>query len=124
MKLSATATYTPRGSTGQFVEAKITPGVKAAVQASGQLVAEEARSLVHVLSGRLRDSIHSAIREGDGGRTVIADVIADAPYAAVEEFRIGGARGPSHAYMRPALDTARQAIRELFNSQVALGLKK
>lgn len=119
MILKATATYTPRMSTGQFIESRITPGVRASVEASGQIVVDEAKNIVHVITGRLRDSIHSAVREQDG-RTVVADVIADAPYASFEEFRMGGAKGPSHAFLRPALDTARQAIREVFNSQVAL----
>lgn len=121
MMLKATATYTPRGSVGQFIEAKITPGVVASVEASGQLVADEAKGIVHVVSGRLKDSIHSVLRETDG-KTIAADIIADTPYAAIEEFRLGGPRGPGHAYLRPALDTARQAIKDLFRSQVSLRL--
>lgn len=122
MKMHATATFTARMSTGQFIENRITPGVRASVEASGQLVVDEAKAIVHVITGQLRDSIHSVVRETE--KTLIADVIADAPYASFEEFRVGGARGPSHAFLRPAMDSARQGIRELFRSQVSLRLLK
>ena len=122
MKMHATATFTQRMSTGQFIANRIKPGVRASVEASGQLVVDEAKVIVHVITGQLRDSIHSVVRETE--KTVIADVVADAPYASYEEFRVGGAKGPSHAFLRPALDTTRQAIRDLFKSQVALRLQK
>lgn len=58
-----------------------------------QVIADEAKILVHVVTGNLRNSIYVEVTENGGF------VIADTDYAGIEEYREG------HAYMRPAFDT-------------------
>jgi HK97 gp10 family phage protein len=139
MRLAATATFRPRGDSGQFIASFVTPGVLASVSASAELVVSEAKAIVPVDTGALRDSIGASVAEAE--RTVVGTVVAGMPYAAYVEYGTGqrgaasAGAGPfqysptwpgqaAQPYMRPALDTAREAIKELFRSQIALALKK
>lgn len=135
--LTATATYRPRSDMGQFIAAKITPAVRASVEAASKLIVDEAKSIAPVKTGALRDSISATVVDGES--TVIGTISADVPYAGYVEFGVGvrGAaspgRGPypygdrpgqvAQPYMRPALDTTRDAVRAVFASQIAIGLK-
>ena len=60
-------------------------------------IRDDARDYVHIESGDLRDDIDSEAN-GDEGR-----VGSNLPYAATEEFRIGGRYSGSHSYLRKAL---------------------
>ena len=132
--IHATATSTFRSGTGQFIAGKITPAVRAGVEAFGNLVLQEAQAIVPVDTGELRDSGSVTVEEGD--KRVVAHVVFSAPHAAFVEFGTGqrGAGSPgagpysysptwpgmaAQPYLRPALDTAREAGKELFRSQVA-----
>ncbi len=140
MTVSAKSVYRPRMSSGQFIAARITPGVIAAVEASDALVLQEAQALVPVRTGELKSSGH-VVPVQQKGSTVVGGVAFDAGHAAYVEFGTGirGAAGPGSGpypysstwpgmtprpYLRPALDTAREAIRGIFRSQVALSLNK
>ena len=140
MIVSAKSVYRPRLSTGQFIDAKITPGVIAAVEASDAMVLQEAQAIVPVRSGELLAS-GKVLPVEQKGSTVVGGVAFTAHHAAYVEFGTGirGAAGPGSGpypysttwpgmspqpYLRPALDTAREAIRGLFRSQVALNLNK
>ncbi len=138
MRLIASATFRPRGDLGRYVESYVTPGVKAAVEASTKLIETSAKALCPVDTGRLRDSITSTVEET--GKTVVGTVSPNTDYAAFVEFGTGiaGASSPgagpgpysptwagmvAQPYMRPALDENREAIAELFRSEIALGLR-
>lgn len=138
MKLSAKATFRPRGDFGQFVPAKISPAVVASVTAAAQLIQTTAQGLCPVDTGALRDSIGVTI--DDSGLTVVGTVAPTEPYAGYVEFGTGirgaasaGAGGgpysetwegmPAQPYMRPALDETKPAILELFRSQIATAIQ-
>ena len=74
-----------------------------------EAIVQEARRRVHVITGRLRGSIHIT-RTSSSGALAIADVAADAPYAGYEEF--GTVHRPPHPYMRPAVDKYRKPYRD------------
>lgn len=132
--IHATATSTFRGNLGQFVSGKITPAVRAGVKAFGDLVLQEAQAIVPVDTGELRDS-GSVVME-ESVKRVVAHVVFSAPHSAFVEFGTGQAGAssagagpysysatwkgmPARPYLRPALDTARDAGKALFASQVA-----
>jgi HK97 gp10 family phage protein len=76
--------------------------------AGGKPVVDYARSIVHVVTGNLRDTIH--VEESD--EAGVAQVVAGGDgvdYAADEEF--GNSRRPPHPYLRPAVDATKSAVR-------------
>lgn len=136
--IHATATSTFRSGTGQFIAGKITPAVRAGVKAFGDLVLQEAQAIVPVDTGELRDSGKVVMEES--AKRVIAHVVFSANHAAYIEFGTGQAGAsspgagpysysatwkgmPARPYLRPALDTAREAGKALFASQVAAEFK-
>lgn len=136
--LKATATSTPRGDAGRFIAAKLSPAVKAAVEVAGKAVLEEAQRMAPVRTGALRDSGELSVTETD--KTATAHIAFTADYAAYVEFGTGR-RGASSAgagagpydpnwpgmeaqpFMRPALDSTREVVKEIFRSQIAIALK-
>jgi HK97 gp10 family phage protein len=140
MSVSARAQYTPRSSSGQFVAVSITPAVIEATESSLDLLAEKAKEYVAVDTGELRDSIHAEPVD-TSGQTVTGRVTAGTDHDGYVEFGTGirGAEsdgagaGPydpawpgmvAQPYMRPALDEARDAVIENFNSGISLALTK
>lgn len=136
--VNATATYTPRGDAGQFVSSRVTPAARASVEASAQFVLAEARAIVAVDTGQLRDSGKIAVEQT--GKIVRSHVVFDAPHAMYVEFGTGVAGAaspgagpfdydpswpgmPSQPFLRPALDSAREVVKELFKSNIALEFK-
>lgn len=137
--ITARATYTPRGSGGQFIAAKITPAIIKSVAAAQGLIVQEARSLCPVRTGQLRDSIAAAEPE-DTGKTVVGQVYASEPHAAFVEYgtgqrgaaSAGAGKGPYSAswhgmaaqpFLRPALDSTREAVKGIFNSNLSIALR-
>lgn len=121
-------------SSGQFIAAKVTPAVTACVEAACQLVVQEAKALCPVDTGALSESIDSRVDEV--GATIQGTIYASAPYAGYVEFGTGqrgaGSAGagpypysatwighPAQPFLRPALDTAREAVLALFRGQIA-----
>lgn len=99
------------------------------VEQSAEVILEEAEAIVPVDSGELRESGHVEIEAS--GDKVTGFVVFDAEHAAYQEFGTGirGAASPSagpgpydpnwpgvpaQPYLRPAADTARPAIAEIF----------
>jgi HK97 gp10 family phage protein len=137
--IRAYAQAAPRsGSTGQFISARITPAIRAAVETSVKTVLEEAQRLVPVRTGELRDSGYTSVQEGD--KTITGYVGFSADHAAYVEYGTGqrGAESSGHGpgpysatwkgmpaqpYLRPALDATRETIREVMASQIALSLR-
>lgn len=138
MKLSAKVTYRPRMTSGQFMEAVITPGARASVQAACSTIQQRAQELCPVDTGALQASITTEIN--DSGRTVVGTVAPHTPYAAFVEFGTGergaasagagaGPYGPhpgqaAQPYMRPAFDEAKPTILDLFRSNLATQLRQ
>ncbi len=139
MKLNATATFRPRGSGGQFVEAVISPRVVAAVTAAGRLVQATAQQLCPVDTGDLQRSITLEVEET--ARTIVARVAPHMPYAAYVEFGTGIAGSlsegagddikysstwpgmPAQPYMRPALDACREPVAGIFRGELSLAFR-
>lgn len=138
MRLKATATYRPRMTSGQFMDTVITPGARAAVQATCDFIQQRAQELAPVDTGALRDSITTEIAEG---KTVVGVVAPHVDYAADVEFGTGVAgassagagAGPynqnwpgaaAQPYMRPAYEEAKPIVLDMFKSQIATGLKQ
>ncbi len=99
------------------------------VEQSAEIVLEEAEAIVAVDTGELRESGHVEIEVK--GAEATSYVVFDAEHAAFVEYGTGqrGAASPgagegpydpnwpgmvSQPYLRPALDTARPAIVEIF----------
>lgn len=139
MRLQATATFRPRSDLGRFVEAHITPAVRASVEASCKLIENSAKIYVPVDTGALRDSITTEI--DDSGRTIRGVVGPHTHYAAFVEFGTGirGASSPgagegpysltwkgmpAQPYMRPALDENKPVILDVFRAQISTALEK
>lgn len=140
VSLKAKVAYTPRGAGGQFITARLTPGVIASVRAAQGLIVQEAQNLAPVRTGALRDSIAASEPE-ETGKTVVGAVGASAPYAGYLEYGTG-VRGAASAgagpypysaswpgmearpFLRPALDTTREAVKEIFASALSIALKE
>lgn len=137
MSLRATSTFASRGDVGRFVANKITPGVRASVEASAEYVLDQAKQLVPVDTGELRDS--GTTRIADTDKSVVGTVEFTADHAGYIEYGTGvrGAEGPmpgpypyneswpgmeAQPYLRPAMDSARDVIREIFASNIAVRL--
>jgi HK97 gp10 family phage protein len=125
-------------SSGQFMDAVITPGARAAVQAACTTIQQRAQELAPVDTGALRDSI--TVEIDDSGKTVVGTVGPHVDYAAYVEFGTGKAGAsspgagagpynpnwpgmPAQPYMRPAYDEVKPQIIDLFRSQIATQLK-
>jgi HK97 gp10 family phage protein len=121
-------------SSGQFIAAKVTPAVTASVTAACQLVEQEAKSLCPVDTGTLAQSI--SFRVDEVGASIQGTIYAAADYAGYVEFGTGqrgaGSAGagpypysatwighPAQPFLRPALDTAREAVLAIFRGQIA-----
>lgn len=70
--------------------------VEAIIEKFAGLIEAEAKTLVPVRTGRLRDEIHTVLNG------LVADIISDTPYSVYVEY---GSQGrPSHPFMRPAIE--------------------
>ncbi len=137
MKFSATSQYTPMNA--EVLMRAVKQAARLSVEQSAEIVLEEAEALVPVDTGELRESGHTVIEEATED-TVTGKVVFDADHAAYVEFGTG-IRGASSAgagpgpydpnwpgmvaqpYARPALDTARPAIIEVFRDNVEAAMK-
>lgn len=133
MFVGAKATFRPRSYNGRFVDAVITPAVRASVEAAATVIQAAAQGYAPVRTGALRESITMTI--DDQGTTIIGRVAATAPYAVYVEYGTGqrGAESPgagpgpysehwkgmsAQPYMRPALDETKPSILDLFRSNI------
>lgn len=138
MRLTASATYRPRGDLGRYVQANVTPAVKSSVEASVKLVEAAAKAMCPRRTGALAESITSSVTET--GKTVVGYVGSDLFYAPYVEFgtgiagagSAGAGQGPynlnwhgmvAQPYLRTALDENRQPVMSVFRSNVQLGMK-
>lgn len=125
IKLTATATFTPRITSQALIQGSIKPALMKGADMIGQLVEDEAKSICPVKTGRLRSSITHIVQDDSTG--VVTYVFATAPYAAYVEYGTGiagaGSPGagpypysptwpgmPAQPFLRPAIDSARPFI--------------
>lgn len=90
--------------------------------AGGKVVERIAKSIVHVVSGNLRDSIRTEPGDEPGTANVIAGGINGVDYAADEEY--GNSRRPPHPYLRPAVDMGRSEARTVMRRRSYALIKK
>lgn len=139
LEIKARAQFTPRGDLGQFIAVKLTPAAISATNAAAQIILAHAQDIVPVRSGDLRASGHVVEASADG-KTAVAQVVFDAPYAAYVEFGTGR-RGEASAmagagpysqswpgmeprpYLRPALDSSRQEVNAAMANTLSLSLR-
>ena len=136
--ISATATFRPRNTAGQFVQARISPAVTASVQAACELIQGLTKEYCPVLTGELRDSYVVSVKQT--GSTVKGTMSTDKPYAPFVEFGTGRAgesspgagEGPydpnwagmaAQPHVRPAVDESRDAIKDLFHSNLSVAVE-
>jgi HK97 gp10 family phage protein len=125
MTINATATFTPHSPSGRFAPANIDATVLEATSDVGQIALAEAQALCPVDTGFLRDSGHSEVVSD--GKTAIATVEFDAPYASYVEYGTGirGESSPgagpypynpnwpgqaAQPFVRPALDNLKSEM--------------
>lgn len=138
MNFRASATFT--GLNASVAARTFQTAARLSVEQSAEVVLEEAEALVPVDTGELRESGHIEIAAAQSLGLVSAHVIFDAEHAAFNEFGTGqrGAASPGAGegpyspnwpgmpatpYLRPALDTARPAIAEIFRDNMAAATK-
>lgn len=96
------------------IAVELDPTIKAAEQAAAELIARSAQARAPVLTGRLRDSIHT--EPGDeGGVYVIAGDNQVFYGRFVEHGRVGV---PPHPFLIPALEENRARAEELVDAAV------
>lgn len=91
-------------------------------RAGAEVVVAEAKSIVHVITGALRDSIRVEDSDEPGVAQAVAGGINGVDYAADEEY--GNSRRPPHPYMRPAVDTSRSRVRTVMRQKSYSLIKK
>lgn len=70
---------------------------------------------VHVITGKLRDSIRTENVTSEGG-DLVAGGTADVNYADIEE--LGNSRREGHQYLRPGFEVATAAVEENIKKEV------
>jgi HK97 gp10 family phage protein len=113
--ISARAVFTPRSEFGRFVEARVTPAVRASVEAACALIQETAKNYCPVDTGALQASITTEI--DDSGKTIVGTVGPHRTYADYVEF--GTYKMAAQPYMRPSFDENKPAILEIFKGQIS-----
>jgi HK97 gp10 family phage protein len=123
---------------GRFTDVIISPIAVETVRQAGEMIQQAARRLCPVATGALRDSILVEVQQLE--KTVRAAVGPTMYYAGYVEFGTGirGASSPgagqgpysptwpgmpAQPYMRPALDEQREAIQDLFRSNLSVALR-
>ena len=133
--IRARAIFQPRNSAGQFLEGSIAPAVQASVQAALKVIQDSALARVPRDTGALADSI--TIEINTSGATVVGNVGPHMPYSDFVEYGTGKRGDPTAPYphveswpgmkaqpfMRPALDSNKDAIVELFRGTIASAIK-
>lgn len=136
MSLRATAIFRPRSGLGQFIPAVVTPAVRASVQAGLDLIKDAAQAICPVDTGALRDSITTSIEDLD--TTIRGSVGPHTDYASYVEYGTGRLGSPDapyghvmtwpgmkpQPYMRPAYDENKDAIIDLFRSNLGVALER
>ena len=138
MFIQATVKSTPRNSAGQFISSRVTPAIRAGIQAYVQTMFDESQALVPVDTGELKASGSIVIEETE--RRVTGHVVYSAGHAGYVEYGTGirGAESegagpysysttwpgmPAQPYLRPALDSTRETAFGLFKGAASAEMK-
>lgn len=114
MKLTATSTFIPSAELGNFIASTISPAVQRAVDRSVLVVQDRAKQLVPVDTGALRESIDTYV---SADAQLITGIISPGrDYAGFVEF--GTRFMKAQPYMRPAMDSTRDEVRDIFVSEL------
>ena len=94
-----------------------------AVRAGARVLANEVKARTPVKTGRLKKSIKVSTdprrkRQGEA----VASVVSDVFYARLVE--LGSAYASANPFMRPAVDTAGQAVLERINTNLWTGIQR
>ena len=110
-------------NTFKLIDKDIQDIVSRAVRDGGQVVKNSAKAHVHVISGRLRNSIDELHVIKSENKTEV-QIGSGVPYAAVEEFRVGGKYPGSHSYLRWALDNSESQVIATIEHSIESRLKR
>lgn len=88
------------------IAAELQTRISAGTKAGAEIIEAKAKERVPVLSGRLRDSIHTEF-QGSGDWNVVAGS-RDVFYGHMIEF--GTTRAPAHPFLVPALEESRTEV--------------
>lgn len=92
------------------------PGAaKEAIQETLEVGEQQAKSTVHVVTGRLRDSIRIEM-QGDEQGDLVAGGQGGVDYAAIEE--LGNSTREGHPYLRPAFEMSTKEAENKLKSKV------
>lgn len=94
-----------------------------AVEDGGEIVKNGAKAKVHVVSGNLKQSIDILHTEKSKDKVEV-QIGSGLPYAAKEEFRVGGKYPGSHSYMRYSLDTNEAAVEAAIKNKISSRLTR
>ncbi len=99
-------------------KSRVIPNIKIGLELGGGVIINEAKTLVPVLTGTLKRSIHAKPVEAKTGSYSLL-IGSNLEYA--EKIEFGGSRKAPQGYMRPALDEKEdEAIQEIKNSLMKL----
>lgn len=144
MRLNATVAIDRTSLIARYLREAASTGLRLSVPEAGQIIAEEAKTIVPVDTGNLRDHIHVEPVSQEDNRVVVAVTPADAAaneygfdpaYARRIEYGFIGVdklgrhfHQPAQPYMRPALDAkaeeATQTIKDGVIAQMDSAMSK
>ena len=110
-------------NTFKLIDKDIQDIVSRSVRDGGGVVKNSAKAHVHVISGRLRNSIDELHVIKSENRTEV-QIGSGVPYAATEEFRVGGKYPGSHSYLRWALDNSESQVVSTIEQSIESRLKR
>lgn len=110
-------------NTFKLIDKDIQDIVSDAIRDGGQIVKTNAKAKVHVITGRLKNSIDELHVIKSGNKTEV-QIGSGVPYAEVEEFRIGGKYPGPHSYLRWALDNSGPGVEQAVKNKIDSRLKR
>lgn len=110
-------------NTFKLLEKDIMDVVTESVKDGGNVVKTAAKGHVHVITGRLKNSIDELHVIKNPSRVEV-QVGSNVPYAMIEEFRVGGKYPGPHSYMRWALDTREKEIVSTIENKITTRLAR
>ena len=105
------------------LEKEMTQIVAEGVADGGNVITTASKNKVHVITGRLKKSIR-ILHKTESKNRIEVQVGSDVPYAAVEEFRVGGKYPGPHSYLRYALDTRKPEVVKAIETKINKGLSR
>lgn len=92
--------------------------VEEATRSGADVVTQNAKMKVHVITGRLKESIGELHVNKSNYKTEV-QVGSNVPYASVEEFRVGGKYPGPHSYLRWSLDVSKNEVADVMKRKIS-----